>query len=307
MRNFVTVAVACLAFAFMVLVPSAPAVAASLAHFFVHPAVHSAGLAHAAAILSILAVPAPASMPRSIAGRVRGEAQTDPKKLVEEIQRTFAAFKEANDLRLTQLESHAEDIVTAEQVDRINGSLTTLTKDLERLQAEAAANKLGGGGAPSAEVKAHSSAFHSWFRKGNEPTSMRELEVNAGLTTQSDPDGGFLVPTQMEGTIDRVLGTVSAVRGISRVINVSTSEYKKLVNMAGTGSGWVGEEDGSAIDRIRRPCARSRSASPSCMPILHRRRRRSMIRRSTSSSGSPTRSRSRSPRRKAQPSSPATA
>jgi hypothetical protein len=46
-----------------------------------------------------------------------------------------------------------------------------------------------------------------------------------------------------------VLGTVSAIRGISRVVNVSTSEYKKLVNMAGTGSGWVGEEDSAAGDR----------------------------------------------------------
>jgi HK97 family phage major capsid protein len=96
----------------------------------------------------------------------------------------------------------------------------------------------------SPEAKAHSDAFGAYFRKGMEPQSgMRELEVKAGLTTQSDPDGGYLVPTQMEDTIDRVLGTVSAIRGISRVINVSTSEYKKLVNMAGSGSGWVGEEE----------------------------------------------------------------
>ncbi len=72
---------------------------------------------------------------------------------------------------------------------------------------------------------------------------MADLEVKAALTTQSDPDGGYFVPTEMESTIDRVLGTVSAMRGMARKINISTDEYKKLVNMGGTTSGWVGEED----------------------------------------------------------------
>jgi HK97 family phage major capsid protein len=40
-----------------------------------------------------------------------------------------------------------------------------------------------------------------------------------------------------------VLGTVSQLRSQSRVINISGTEYKKLVNMAGTGVGWVGEEE----------------------------------------------------------------
>lgn len=72
---------------------------------------------------------------------------------------------------------------------------------------------------------------------------MRQLEVNARLTTQSDPDGGYLVPTQMEDGVDRVLGTVSAIRGAARVITLGTSEYKRLVSMGGATSGWVGEED----------------------------------------------------------------
>jgi HK97 family phage major capsid protein len=235
-------AVACLAVAAISLVGAAPAAAATLAHFVAHPAITADGFAHAATMLSILAVPAP----RALCGRPRADAPTDPKALIEEIQRTFASFREQNDKRLDQLEKRgSEDVITSEQVETINNSLTALTKDLETLQAENAAMKLGAGAGAviSAEAKAHSDAFHAWFRKGNEPANMRELEIKAALTTQSDPDGGFLVPTQMEGTIDRVLGTVSAVRGISRVINVSTSEYKKLVNMGGAGSGWVGEEE----------------------------------------------------------------
>jgi HK97 family phage major capsid protein len=47
----------------------------------------------------------------------------------------------------------------------------------------------------------------------------------------------------MEKTIDRVLGNVSAIRDISRVINISGQTYKKLVNMGGASSGWVGEQE----------------------------------------------------------------
>jgi HK97 family phage major capsid protein len=196
-------------------------------------------LALASAALAALAVSA---RPRAIAGTVRADA-TDPKALVEALQTAFKEFQAKNDERLKQIEGRGEDPITAEQVEKINGDLTTLTKELEKLQAEAAANKLGGGASASPEAKAHADAFNLLFRKGNEPANMRELEVKAGLTTQSDPDGGFLVPSETEKTIDRVLGTVSAIRGLSRVINISSGEYKKLVNMGGAGSGWAGEED----------------------------------------------------------------
>jgi len=66
------------------------------------------------------------------------------------------------------------------------------------------------------------------------------------LQTDSDPDGGYTVPETMEAGIDRVMGTVSAMRRISRVVNVSTPSYKKLVNLAGTASGWVGEREARA-------------------------------------------------------------
>src|SRR5687768_5193799 len=39
---------------------------------------------------------------------------------------------------------------------------------------------------------------------------------------------------------------VSTIRSLSRVINISTDTYKKLVNMGGATSGWVGEEDARA-------------------------------------------------------------
>jgi HK97 family phage major capsid protein len=157
----------------------------------------------------------------------------------------FTEFKAQNDARLKQLEGRGEDPITAEQVEKINTTLGELTNrrrgpGQEDRRGEAQWRRRG----IDAEAREHSTAFNGWFRKGAEPkTGMRELEVKASLTSQSDPDGGYLVPVEMESTIDRVLGTVSAIRSIANIRPISTTEYKKLVNMAGTGSGWVGEEE----------------------------------------------------------------
>src|SRR5690606_638007 len=94
----------------------------------------------------------------------------------------------------------------------------------------------------SAEKKEHAAAFNQFFRKGAE-NGLRDLEVKASLRTDSDPDGGYVVPDQMESAIDRVLGTVSAMRSISRVMSISAGTYKKLVNQGGATGGWVGERE----------------------------------------------------------------
>ncbi|WP_370180200.1 phage major capsid protein [Alteriqipengyuania sp.] len=182
-------------------------------------------------------------------GLVAARAESNPSNLrdtLEELNRAFAAFREKNDERLTELERGRDDVVTNEHVERINNSVTELTNLVEAQQETIAGLRAGGGSgdAPSAAVSEHTGAFNSWFRRGREPDAgMRELEVNAGLTTQSDPDGGYLVPEEMEQGIDRVLGTVSAIRSLSRVISVGTDEYSKLVSLGGAGSGWVGEEE----------------------------------------------------------------
>lgn len=180
--------------------------------------------------------------PRAVYAAPRADG-SDPKALVAQINTAFEEFKATNDLAL---KGKADDAVVTEKLGAINASITDLTVALEKAQADLAAAQLGGGGGDgiSAEAKEHAGVFNTWFRKGDRAidADLRELEVNAKLTTQSDPDGGYLVPETMEAGIDRVLGTVSAIRGISRVVNISGQTYKKLVNLGGASSGWVGEQ-----------------------------------------------------------------
>jgi predicted phage gp36 major capsid-like protein len=63
------------------------------------------------------------------------------------------------------------------------------------------------------------------------------------MTVGSDPDGGYLVPFEMEAAIDRVLMNVSAMRNLAQVISISGGTYKKQVSLGGATSGWVGETE----------------------------------------------------------------
>lgn len=166
-------------------------------------------------------------------------------QILAELQKTFENFKAERQAELKGIEAKFADVVQTEKVDRINAEITKLQGALDTANAAIAALKIGGAGDDkplSAERREHSHAFGQFFRKGAE-NGLRELEVKAALRTDSDPDGGYVVPDQVETTIDRVLGSVSAIRSIARVMNISASVYKKLVNQGGAAGGWVGERE----------------------------------------------------------------
>lgn len=186
--------------------------------------------------------------PRRVRGivAVRADA-SNPTEILNELKTTFEAFKAEREEEIKALKKGQEDVVRTEKVDRINTSITEINKALEDANKAIAALKIGGGGGGDIDpAKAeHTKAFNAWFRKGERAVDadLRDLEVKAALTTDSDPDGGYLVPEEMSNEIDRVAGTVSVMRSAATVMQIGTDAYKKLVNLGGTGSGWVGEKE----------------------------------------------------------------
>lgn len=181
--------------------------------------------------------------PAALIGSVRADMQ-DPAVILAKLNEAFEAFKAENDARIKALDKRMGDGVQADKVDRINTDITALNKALDEINAALAANRLGSGagGGLSAEQREHAQAFEKFFRKGVD-AGLSDLEVKAKLTSQSEPDGGYLVPTEVSQTIDRVLGTTSIMRQLATVMPIGTDEYKKIVNMGGASAGWVGEEE----------------------------------------------------------------
>lgn len=187
-----------------------------------------------------LTAPTLPGAPRAIIGTVRADV-SDPKAIADALQKAFAEFKDTNE---KQLGAKVDDTLFNEKMTAINADLDKLVKAMDEQKRLLAAAQLGGGtGNLTPEALEHTNAFNSWFRKGNEPASMRDLEVKAKLTTQSDPDGGYVVPSEVDKNITRILGAMSAMRGLARVIPVGVAQYEMLISQGGAAGGWVAEKD----------------------------------------------------------------
>ncbi len=160
-----------------------------------------------------------------------------------EFMTAFEAFKDANDERLEQIERRmGSDVVTADKVDRLNRALDGYKSQLDRLSLKAgrpALEAADAGFAASQAASEHKQAFHAYMRKG-EASNLTSLEAKA-LSVQSDPDGGYLVPSETETEFGRVLAEASPIRAIAGVRQVSAAVYKKPFSISGPAAGWVGE------------------------------------------------------------------
>jgi HK97 family phage major capsid protein len=194
-------------------------------------------LALATAASAALALPQ-AKRPRAVIGAPRAEA--NPAEILADLQRTHATFKSDIDAMKGKV-----DALDATKIAAMNDTLTSLQASIDQVNVKLAAQQLNGSGEgkDSPERKAYAKAFDVAFRRGGDDGDLKALAVKASMSTQSDPDGGWMVPIEMDNTISRVLQTVCAMRGLAQVQPISTGEYKKLVSQGGATSGWVGETD----------------------------------------------------------------
>lgn len=164
------------------------------------------------------------------------------REAAEKLAATFEEYKKVNDQRLDELKKGRDDVVTRDQLAKIDADLTAQQKALQLIEAKMNRPGFGAGGDPAVEeAKAketeYRKSFDRWFRKGD--TGM----IYKALQTDSDPDGGFMVPTEVERSITRVVATISSVRRLAQVINTGAQTYKKPINLGGATGGWVGERD----------------------------------------------------------------
>jgi HK97 family phage major capsid protein len=157
-----------------------------------------------------------------------------------DFMRAFDAFKETNDERLRELERRpSADIVTTEKVDRLNRTLDETKRVVDDLALKAARPHLGGPAPRSGAALHHKAAFDAYVRTGD-AAELRDLESKA-LSVGSDPDGGFLVPDELERAVNRGVRNVSPIRAIAQVRRVSGSVYKKPFAITDAATGWVAE------------------------------------------------------------------
>lgn len=163
--------------------------------------------------------------PRALCGVVRADAN-DPKAMIAQVQAAFEEFKKTND---EKLKAKAEDGLVNQKLDTINAAIDNYQKAIDDLNAKVAAGAASQDAPRDAE---YTSAFQAHFRKG---------DIQSSLNKGADDEGGYLAPIEWDRTITDKLIEVSPMRQIATVQTISGAGFKKLYNLHGTGSGWVGE------------------------------------------------------------------
>jgi len=146
---------------------------------------------------------------------------------------TFAAFREANDARLAEIEAKSSaDPLLGAKVDRLNAALDAQTKRIENLTISGARP----GFAPTSGVEAKS-AWDSFIRTG-------DASALEGKSLSSvDGEGGLIAPVETESRIDSALLETSPMRGLATVRTIGATAFRKPVAASGAQSGWAGETE----------------------------------------------------------------
>ena len=174
------------------------------------------------------------------------EEMTELKTLIEDQGKAWEEFKSANDQRLKAVEEKGwAPADLTEKVDTINTDVSRLSSEIGDVMKKMNRPKFGASEDLSADQVEHKAALGSYLREGKDD-GLHELERKA-LSSGSDPDGGYLIDAEMDGNIDRIASTISAMRQVANVRTIGSASYKKLVKTRGVSGGWL-EEAGTSSE-----------------------------------------------------------
>lgn len=143
----------------------------------------------------------------------RGATADDVAEALAGIERTVTDLKSATDKRLSQLEHAGHDeAVRAALADRGGGLSGEFFTPADRAERE---------------------AFASFGRSG----------LRAAMSTDSNPDGGYLVPQTVEQNISRLARDANALRQLASNVTIEGNSYVKTVSLNGPNATWVSERE----------------------------------------------------------------
>lgn len=169
--------------------------------------------------------------PRGLIGIPRADA-SDPKALIGELNKAFAAFKETNEL---QLAAKVDDVLLDTKLEAINNAISDVETALTEKIAASALSSAPGDMKPTDPE--YLKAFKAHMRRGDQAGAAVMAAVSVGTATE----GGYLAPVEWDRTITDKLKQRSPIRDNAQVIQISTAGFSKVYNDAVIGSGWVGE------------------------------------------------------------------
>lgn len=154
------------------------------------------------------------------------------KTVVEQINRSFAEFREVNDKSLDEAKKRYEGATaeTSEKLDKINTHITELRKQQNELEKQVKRPDFGmqGGSKKDPEEELREQIYLKYVRYGvgNDSKVAYLPEELRALSGQKDTDGQFLVPQAWESGIIMMAYDAAEIRGLCNVGTTSRDVVK---------------------------------------------------------------------------------
>lgn len=140
----------------------------------------------------------------------------DVARLISEVNSSLSDFRSRNDSRISSIEASIDDLAGKITAGMINGGI---------------------GGSQDKRAR---EAFGEFVKTGS-VDAMQKLNPQAAMSVGSNPDGGHVVPPELDRNILQLQRNLSPMRRLAQVVQTTASVYDRPVNLGGTASGWVSE------------------------------------------------------------------
>lgn len=169
---------------------------------------------------------------------------TEIKSVLEEQAKAFHALKQTVEAHEAALANGGSSAEFEAKLAKINGHYDELKAAQKALEAAVSRQAPAQAGEPVAdETRA---AFRSFMRKG--------LETK-GLAVNPNEDGGYLVPTAVQGAMVERLIDISPIRAIANVVTISGNALEGAVDYGTANTAWLDEfsdNDDSATPTLKK-------------------------------------------------------
>ncbi len=168
------------------------------------------------------------------------DSQTETRDMIDGVQRQFEAFKAAHDQEQHEIRTKGvADYVTRDKVEKMGQVLAALDEKLARQAIAAKRAPRGFESAYDPQADAHGKAFNAFLRKGQEG-DLIALERKA-MSVGSDPEGGYMVPTELNARIATRLRDFTPMRQLATTIEISSDALEMLSDRNEAEANWVAE------------------------------------------------------------------
>lgn len=137
---------------------------------------------------------------------------------------------------------HAEASKGLAEIQRMREDLAREKREREELETRMNRATLGGGrGNDDGEaLRKTGEAFRKYISNGDK-SGFAEVVESKGMSTLSDPEGGYVVFPAFSSAITSKVFESSPIRQLARVVTISTGSFEELLDRDEPDAGWVGE------------------------------------------------------------------